>query len=384
MSTRSRFFDSVAGDRIYGSDAFADIFRAFGTDTVIVGYQDEMKVVPSSPAAMSVRVSLGAAFVQGRFFEVYTGLETVAIAAAHATLNRIDTVVLRVNYTTRLMELAVLTGTAASSPSPAALTQSGSVWEMALAYVHVAPTITSITAIRIADARNLRFPRWGQLDGKRQLLAFFEGIQAYAVTSSSDGLVLWNNPSNGGGLASTGISDADRIGGALGPFAITTAGNNGGISSNSSVFAGDHNPRARMRSKYVTNVAAGYSVFGFVDDGMTTADASALVTGTTRDLVGIVRTDNGNLFFRTVNAGGAATSTDMGAANTSYGVWEIRSDNDGLSWECYLDGTLKARHTTNLPTVTNLLQFAHIVETATTTQFNGPTTDYIYVDQDRE
>jgi hypothetical protein len=370
MSTRSRFFDSVAGDRQYGSDAIAQVLHAISTrDTVLWGYASELKVVPNSPAAMSVRVSTGAAMVQGRFFEVYTSPEVVAVGAAHATLSRIDTIVIRIDYTARTIELANVAGTAAASPTPAALTQSGSVWEFALAYIHVAPTITSIAAIRIADARDLPLPYWGELRGTRQPIAFFEGTMNIGTNESVDGFTASHNPSNGGAISNTALTDAERSGGAMYVAAITNIGNNGGLLTDLNVITADRSPRLRARAKWMTNATAGYSALGFFDDAMTTTDASAIVTGVTRDVVAIVRTDAGNLFFRTVNAGGAATSTDMGA--------------DGLSWECYMDGMLKARHTTNLPTVTNLLQAGHIVETAAAAQYNGAAMDYLYVDQDR-
>jgi len=50
-------------------------------DGVVQGYGNTLAVSESSPAAMSVRVNTGAAFVQGYFLEVYTGQETLAIAA---------------------------------------------------------------------------------------------------------------------------------------------------------------------------------------------------------------------------------------------------------------------------------------------------------------
>lgn len=384
MSTRSRFFDSVAGDRSYGSDAFAQLFHGMiGSDSVLWGYADELKVVPNSPAAMNVRVSTGAAMVQGRFFEVYSAPEVVAVGAAHATLNRIDTVVIRVDYTNRDISLAVVAGTAAASPTPAALTQSGSVWEFALGYIHVTAAATSITAVRIADARNAPFPYWGALTTKRQLLAFSEFNMSYSLNESVDGFTAANNPSNGGGLTNTALTDAERTGGAQYVYAITSANNNGGLLTDQNIIAADRSPRLRTRAKWMTNAVAGYSAIGFFDDAMTTTDTSVIVTATTRDVVAIVRTDSGNLFFRTVSAGGSATSTDMGAAPAGWNIWEIRTDNDGLSWECYMDGALMARHTTNIPVVTNLLQAGQIVETAAAAQYNGAAMDYLYVDQDR-
>ena len=85
MAQRSRFFDSSGGDRIYTSDAWAQVLGAIIGDGV-VATGNELAVAEASPPAMSVRVNTGKAFIEGYYFEVHTGQETLAIAAAHATL----------------------------------------------------------------------------------------------------------------------------------------------------------------------------------------------------------------------------------------------------------------------------------------------------------
>ena len=85
MAQRSRFFDSSGGDRIYTSDAWAQVLGAIIGDGV-VATGNELAVAEASPPAMSVRVNTGKAFIGGYYFEVHTGQETLAIAAAHPTL----------------------------------------------------------------------------------------------------------------------------------------------------------------------------------------------------------------------------------------------------------------------------------------------------------
>ena len=139
MAQRSRFFDSSGGDRIYTSDAWAQVVGAIIGDGV-VATGNELAVAEASPPAMSVRVNTGKAFIQGYYFEVHTGQETLAIGAAHATLARIDRVVVRRDLAGRTAILAVLSGTPAASPTAPALTQvAAGVWEIALAQVAVAP-----------------------------------------------------------------------------------------------------------------------------------------------------------------------------------------------------------------------------------------------------
>ena len=118
MAQRSRFFDSSGGDRIYTSDAWAQVAGAIIGDGV-VATGNELAVAEASPPAMSVRVNTGKAFIQGYYFEVHTGQETLAIAAAHPTLARIDRVVVRRDLAGRTAVLAVLAGTpAAHRPHP--------------------------------------------------------------------------------------------------------------------------------------------------------------------------------------------------------------------------------------------------------------------------
>lgn len=156
MAQRSRFFDSSGGDRTYNSDAWAQVVGAIIGDGV-VATGNELAVAEASPPAMSVRVNTGKAFIQGYYFEVHTGQETLAIAAAHATLPRIDRVVVRRDLAGRTAVLAVLPGTPAASPTAPALTQVGAgVWEIPLAQVAVAPAAASIVDANLTDERGPR------------------------------------------------------------------------------------------------------------------------------------------------------------------------------------------------------------------------------------
>jgi hypothetical protein len=157
MTTRSRFFDSTAGDRVYNADAMAEVVYALTGDGVVDNRGVEMAVSEDSPASMNVHVGLGAIFVRGRFLEVYGASEELAVGAAHATLPRIDRVVVRRDLAARTMTLAVKAGTAAGSPTPPALTQvDAGVWEVSLAQVAVAAAATSIVNANITDERGVR------------------------------------------------------------------------------------------------------------------------------------------------------------------------------------------------------------------------------------
>jgi hypothetical protein len=157
MSQRSRFFDSSAGDRVYTSDAWAQVIAALQSTGIVPGLVDELLVHESSPAALSVRVKLGTALILGYYFEVYAAEETLALAAADATNPRIDRIVARRSLANREVALAVLTGTPAASPTAPALTTNVSgTYEIPLAQVLVAALATSVVDANITDERGTR------------------------------------------------------------------------------------------------------------------------------------------------------------------------------------------------------------------------------------
>lgn len=103
---------------------------------------------------MSVSVATGQAQVEGFFYENDSAL-ALTIATAHATLGRIDTVVVRLDRTANSAVLAVVTGTAAASPVAPTLSATDSLYELPLANVQVDPAVGVITAGKVTDRRVL-------------------------------------------------------------------------------------------------------------------------------------------------------------------------------------------------------------------------------------
>jgi hypothetical protein len=155
MTQRSRFYDSSAGDRIYGSEAWAQVLAKILSDGVVMDFANELAVHESSPAAMSVRVNTGASFVQGYMLEVYSSQETLVIGANASGQPRIDRIVVRRSLAGRTGLLAVLPGTPDPSPTPPALTTNvAGEYEMALAQVYVVAGATAIQNAAITDERS--------------------------------------------------------------------------------------------------------------------------------------------------------------------------------------------------------------------------------------
>src|SRR5690348_14612954 len=155
MTIRSMFFDSVGGDRVYTSDAFAEIYAAAYSNGVVYGSGagSALKVTENTPNALNAVVSLGSAWIAGRYFEQYSATSLATFAAANVTNPRIDRVVIRLDISNRLMSIAVLTGTAAPSPVAPVLTQTSSLYELPLAQVRVNANATTISNASITDER---------------------------------------------------------------------------------------------------------------------------------------------------------------------------------------------------------------------------------------
>jgi hypothetical protein len=119
---------------------------------VFSGLMNEMLVYGDS-TGMQVKVKTGGGWVQGHYYS-NDAEEILAIQAAHATLNRIDRVILYVDWTNNLVNTGVLTGTPNASPTAPTLTQNTSIWQISLAQVYVGAAVATIAAGNVTDERS--------------------------------------------------------------------------------------------------------------------------------------------------------------------------------------------------------------------------------------
>lgn len=153
MAELAAFFDSVAGDREYNSQTFADVFEGgVATEGVVRQGAAPLRVDARVPVQMGVRVNPGGAWVRGRYYENSANLD-VAVPAANGALPRIDRVVVRQDLLNRTMALVYLQGVAAVAPVAPALTQTAQVWEVSLATISVPAADVAIDAGQITDTR---------------------------------------------------------------------------------------------------------------------------------------------------------------------------------------------------------------------------------------
>ncbi|MCI5918027.1 MAG: hypothetical protein MRZ75_01675, partial [Roseburia sp.] len=140
-------------DRGADSTLLAQFLHLMFTDGVFPNPSTGMQVTASSEK-MSVVVKSGNCMIQGRM-----GIEeadrTLVFNAPGTTYDRIDSVVARLNtnHDYRDIDLYVIKGTEASSPTAPALTRTGGIYELRLANVFIAKNTTLVSAERITDTR---------------------------------------------------------------------------------------------------------------------------------------------------------------------------------------------------------------------------------------
>lgn len=144
-------FDAGPG-AVVAEARWTEAFRTLANTGVVAGAGGELAV--TALAALTVRVAAGAAWMEGHYAG-NAGVVDHTLATAHATLPRIDRVVVRVDWTANTISTDVLTGAAGASPAVPALTQSSTVWEIPLARIAVAAGQTNLVAGNITDERTL-------------------------------------------------------------------------------------------------------------------------------------------------------------------------------------------------------------------------------------
>lgn len=147
---KSGFFNSSGGDRIYDAADFAAYFGSLVSNGIFYANTTNLQVTPGS--GMAVSIAIGSAWINGYRYENTEALSKT-LPTANGSFPRIDRIVIRWSLLNRNILSAVLTGTAAATPSAPALTRNSNVYELCLAEVLVPQAAASITAGNITDTR---------------------------------------------------------------------------------------------------------------------------------------------------------------------------------------------------------------------------------------
>ena len=147
MAQRYGFFNSVNNDRVYDASDVANFLSKFFTNGI---FNNSLAV--SSNDNMTVSVAIGSANINGYAYE-NTEVLTLDIDEADSTLSRIDSVICRLDLTNRQINVMILQGNYATTPSQPSITRTGTIYDLRLANISVPAGATRITADMITDTR---------------------------------------------------------------------------------------------------------------------------------------------------------------------------------------------------------------------------------------
>jgi hypothetical protein len=116
--------------------------------------------VTGDSSGMNVKLATGFGLVRGHMYQ-NTAVLTLTIPTASAN-PRIDLAVLELDPTANSITAKIIEGTAATSPTPPALTQTtDGVFQLAIAQIAVAGSATTISAGNVTDLRPFLGTQWG-------------------------------------------------------------------------------------------------------------------------------------------------------------------------------------------------------------------------------
>ena len=144
-------FDSGAGSGILESQ-WAIMAGSYAPSGIVGGEDNELEVYADS-TGMQVKLKTGKGNVHGHYYK-NDSERTLAVSASHATLDRIDNVVVELDWVTNVITAKVVDGTAAATPSAPALVQTASVWQIKLGEVYVTALDATVAASAVTKNAN--------------------------------------------------------------------------------------------------------------------------------------------------------------------------------------------------------------------------------------
>lgn len=150
MAVRSSFFNSVNGDRRYKSNHFAEYFASFIANGIFPNPSNTLQVYEKTN--MTVTVKPGKGWING-YFAINEYDYDLTLDNADGILNRIDRIVLRLDFNVRAISIAVKKGVFASTPVAPTLQRDADAHELALADVYVTKGATTVKQSNITDQR---------------------------------------------------------------------------------------------------------------------------------------------------------------------------------------------------------------------------------------
>lgn len=158
MAQRSGFYNAFKNGGVYApkynANDFSEQLAAIIGNGVRRSGDNDLRVEAAGGMALTVKV--GRAWINGRWYHndaIFTGFSVPAAPIGDRA--RIDRIVVRstIDGAVQTAELVYLEGELSTTPSAPALTRTGTVYELALADIYVAPATAAITQENITDQR---------------------------------------------------------------------------------------------------------------------------------------------------------------------------------------------------------------------------------------
>lgn len=152
---RYSFFDAQQTnsgyDRTYNSADMAAYFASFVGNGVYANPARSLMIQASK--GLTIKVLDGKAWINGYFYELADENKTLTVKRGDNTNPRIDSVVLSLNHSARLIEVKVVQGAASTNPTVPALVRNDENYELMLATITIPAGATEITNAMIKDMR---------------------------------------------------------------------------------------------------------------------------------------------------------------------------------------------------------------------------------------
>lgn len=142
------FFNDVNGDRVYYAEDFARHLATYFTNGI---FNNGCQVLADNND-MSVDVSIGSANINGYRYDNDT-VKTLTLDTADGALNRIDSIVIRLDLTNRNITTQLIKGTSAENPVVPALVRNSTIYDLRLAIISIPKGTTTITQDLVTDTR---------------------------------------------------------------------------------------------------------------------------------------------------------------------------------------------------------------------------------------
>lgn len=142
------FFNDVGGDRVYYAEDFARHLARYFTNGI---FNNGCQVLANNND-MSINVSIGSANINGYRYD-NDAVKKLQLDVADGVLNRIDSVVIRLDLTNRKITAQVIKGTPADTPVAPSIVRDSTIFDLRLATISIPKGTTTITQDLVSDRR---------------------------------------------------------------------------------------------------------------------------------------------------------------------------------------------------------------------------------------